>query len=64
MDEWYLLFQPLFENYLESMLADQRDDSDPVARRASEPLFLEKTFFNGWIYRSSDRASLADEKDD
>jgi hypothetical protein len=27
MDEWYLLFQPLFENYFESIKSDQRDDS-------------------------------------
>jgi len=32
MDEWYLLFQPLFENYLESIKSDWRDDSVSVVR--------------------------------
>ncbi|MBR9984693.1 MAG: hypothetical protein KFF68_02170 [Desulfosarcina sp.] len=38
-DEWFLLFQPLFENYLNSIKSGQRNDFDELVRPASDPLF-------------------------
>jgi hypothetical protein len=40
MDEWYLLFQPLFENYFESIKSDQCNDSVSVVLAAPVPLFF------------------------
>ena len=47
MVEWYLLFQPLFENYLLSIKSDRRDDSVSVVRgRPSiSHAYVEKLFF-------------------
>ena len=42
MDEWYLLFQPLFENYLESIKSDQRKQSVSGVRPVSDSLFYWK----------------------
>ncbi len=64
MDEWYLLFQPLFENYFESIQSDQRNDSVSAVLAASDHLFFkEKRFFQSVdIFRSA-RTYPADEKD-
>ena len=47
MDEWYLLFQPLFENYFESIKIDQRNDSVSAVLAASDHIFFRRiTFFS------------------
>ena len=52
MDEWYLLFQPLFENYFEPISSDQCFDSVPFVRAATDLLFFQGItfFFNLLIY--------------
>lgn len=46
MDEWYLLFQPLFENYFDSIKSDQRNDFVSVVLAAPDPpIFEAKVLF-------------------
>jgi hypothetical protein len=65
MDEWYLLFQPLFENYFESIKSDQCNDSVSVVLSAPDPPFFEENgLFQFVDMPPTARDALADEKDD
>ena len=65
MDEWYLLFQPLFEDYFESIKIDQRNDSVSAVLAASGHLFFEeKRFFQSVDIPRSAGDARADEKDE